>query len=539
MNEKPDESNDQGADRAQAAEQAGARLSEAELRNILEGHQAWLDGKEAGERANLSGVNLGGADLRKANLHSANLSAANLDGADLTDADLRNADLSGAELTGVTGLLGNQLGGSNVSGARLPDDIAAFDALNHVTELSQTARNTFLALVGACVFCWITIGSTTDVELVTNSASSSLPILDAEVPIVWFFVAAPLALFSLEVYLHLFLQPFWHGLARLPAIFPDGRTLDQRAYPWLLSGLVRAHVRLLQSSRPPLSRLQNFVSIVFAWWIVPLTLFLFWLRYLPKHDWYGTTFHIVILVVSVGFGSLTYWSARELLRGDKVIPFRLTEWWSRQRISRIIPFFLVGIVFWTFSNEAINGNRAVKCQFLGDWTLVPTAFKCLGYDVFANLDQEIISVRPADWRKKDDPQLELVRKRELRGVNLRFASAIGAFFVKANLVDANLEDADFSGADLREAFLWNAELQRVNLTFADLRKAKFPNADLRNAKLRNADLQGAELRNADLSGAILAKARNLSQEQLDRACGDEKTELPPGLTIPLCPQKSK
>ena len=208
MNENPDESNDQGADRAQAAEEDDGRLGEAELRIILERHQAWLDGKGSSKRADLSSANLGGADLQKANLHSANLSGANLDGADLTDADLRNADLSGAELTDVTGLLGKQLGGSNVSGARLPDDIAAFDALNHVTELSQTARNTFLALVGACVFCWITIGSTTDVELVTNSATSSLPILEAEVPIVWFFVAAPIALFSLEVYLHLFLQPF-------------------------------------------------------------------------------------------------------------------------------------------------------------------------------------------------------------------------------------------------------------------------------------------------------------------------------------------
>ena len=80
----------------------------------------------------------------------------------------------------------------------------------------------------------------------------------------------------------------------------------------------------MKTTRPPLSLLQNFVSIVFAWWIVPLTLFLFWLRYLPKHDWFGTTFHIVILVMSVGFGVLTFLSARAMLRGDKVKPYRLT-----------------------------------------------------------------------------------------------------------------------------------------------------------------------------------------------------------------------
>ena len=379
-------------------------------------------------------------------------------------------------------------------------------------------------------------------------------VLEAEVPIVWFFVAAPIALFSLEVYLHLFLQPFWHGLSRLPAIFPDGRTLDQRAYPWLLSGLVRGHVRLLKTTRPPLSLLQNFVSIVFAWWIVLLTLFLFWLRYLPKHDWFGTTFHIVILVMSVGFGVLTFLSARAMLRGDKVKPFRLREGWTRQRVYPVAALLLAGITFWFVSDEAINGNRAVKCQFSGGWTWVPTAFTCLGYDVFAKLDKEIISIRPPDWKEKDDPQLELVTSRELRGVNLRFASAIGAFFVKANLVDANLEDADFSGADLREGFLTNAKLRRVNFTSADLRMARCPNADLRKAKLRNADLReaklwqrylggadlgGADLRGADPRGADLEEAYNLSQAQLDLACGDEKTKLPPSLTVPPCPDETK
>ncbi|MCZ6589016.1 MAG: pentapeptide repeat-containing protein [Alphaproteobacteria bacterium] len=527
MNKKLDASAGDGADRSHAAEEGGTRPSETELRDILDAHQAWLDGKDSGKRADLSSANLGGADLQNANLHGANLKGANLVGADLTDADLRNADLSGAELTDTTGLLGENLGGSNLSGAKLPDDITKFDTLNHITALSQTARNTFLALVGACVFCWITVASTTDVELVTNSGSSPLPILQTEVPIVWFFLAAPIALFSLDIYLHLFLQPLWRGLAGLPAIFPDGRSLDQRAYPWLLSGLVRGYVRLLKTNRPPLSRLQNIVSIIFAWWIVPLTLFLFWLRYLPKHDWFATFFHIFILAVSIGFGLLTFLSASAILRGDNVNPFRVTDGWTRQRIYPVVAFLLAGIAIWIVSDEAINGSRAVKCQFSGGWTWVPTAFKCVGYDVFAKLDKEVISIRPTDWKEKDDPQLELVTGRELRGVNLRFASAIGAFFVKANLVDANLQRADFSGADLREAVLWNAEFQGARLMSADLRKAKF----------WQADLQGAVLWNADLSGAKLAKARNLSQQQLDRACGDVKTELPPGLTISMCPEK--
>ena len=629
MNEASDESEDQAADRPQPDEQDGAQPSEAELRKILEAHEAWLEGKATGQRADLSGANLSRAKLQKANLQSANLEGAKLGDADLRNANLSGADLSSAKLhrtdfrgatlqdanlTDVSGLLGEQLAGLDVSGAKLPDDIAAFDGLNHVTELSQTSRTTFLALIGACVFSWITVGATTDVELVTNAGSSPLPVLQTEVPIVWFFWAAPMALFSLYVYLHLYLQPLWHGLASLPAIFPDGRTLDQRAYPWLLSGLVRAHVRLLKPARPPLSHLQNFVSIVFAWWIVPLTLFLFWLRYLPKHDWGGTGFHIAILAMSFGFGLLTYLSARAMLQGDNPNPFRLKAWWSDPRFYQGASVLVTGVVLGFVSFASINGEWALKCKFLGVRAWVPAAFQCIGYDVFANLEKAEISKPPPNWKGKKDDRLDLVEGRQLLGVNLRFAKGSGANFVNANLAGANLQHAKLSGADFREAALVDANLQgallafadlrnaklrkadlrKADLRFADLRKAKLLNTDVREANLRqanlseaklwnadlreanlrranlreanllraklgnadlrgadlqeaklwNADLRGADLKeaklvSADLRGANLTGARNLSQQQLDRACGDQTTKLPPNLTIPTCLNKSE
>ena len=41
-------------------------------------------------------------------------------------------------------------------------------------------------------------------------------------------------------YLHLYLQRLWEALASLPSVFPDHRTLDQAAYPWLLNGMICA-----------------------------------------------------------------------------------------------------------------------------------------------------------------------------------------------------------------------------------------------------------------------------------------------------------
>ena len=56
--------------------------------------------------------------------------------------------------------------------------------------------------------------------------------------------------------------------------------------------------------------------------------------------------------------------------------------------------------------------------------------------------------------------------------------------------------------------------------------------DFRGADLRFADLSGANLTGADLSGA-----ENLTQEQLDKACGNADTMLPEGLTLKdMCKQ---
>jgi uncharacterized protein YjbI with pentapeptide repeats len=59
-------------------------------------------------------------------------------------------------------------------------------------------------------------------------------------------------------------------------------------------------------------------------------------------------------------------------------------------------------------------------------------------------------------------------------------------------------------------------------------------AKLQGADLRRADLQGADLRRADLQGANLKEAELLTQQQLDKACGDEETKLSEGLTIETC-----
>lgn len=191
--------------------------------------------------------------------------------------------MQNANLENTNFLLTSQLGGADVTGAKLPEPIAEFKGLETIAEATSNAQKLFVAMLGGCLYSWLTIGTTKDAALLTNSASSPLPIIGTALPIVGFYLVAPVLLSALYFYFHLNMQRIWEALADLPAVFPDGRSLDKRADPWLLNGLVSAHFVRLRRERPALSRLQQGLSISLAWWVVPLTLLVFWARFLARH----------------------------------------------------------------------------------------------------------------------------------------------------------------------------------------------------------------------------------------------------------------
>ncbi len=511
-------------------------VTDDELKAKLEAHKKWLEsGRKEGDRA----------DFRKYDLRGKNFNKQNLKGA-----YFREACLQGADFTGATGLLPRQLAGASLARATLPKDIAEFKELAHIEETSRNARKIFLTMLLGCVYSWLTIATTSDAHLLTNSASSPLPIIGTEVPIAYFYWTAPAILFSFYFYLHLYLQRLWEGLAGLPAIFPDGKPLDKKAYPWLLAGLVRSHFVRLEERRPALSRLQNYVSVVLAWWVVPLTLFAFWARYLVRHEWFGSGLHILLLVGSAGFGLLSYCLARAILRGAETHPVR----WLRPRQTVVTRRTVVmistgalafGALFALISFGAIEGAPGER---------VPLAFKFIGYRAFADLREADVSTR---LERYDGDNIAFVKGAKLKNADLRFANAKSAFLVKADLRSADVYRADFASADLRDAKmspvknLRHAILDKVNLSGVNLRDANLSNANLRGANLKKAILEFANLRAADLSsanlqeaeldfailsftklyGADMTGARNLTQEQLDTACGDDQTRLPAGLAI--------
>ena len=496
----------------------GANLIGANLRG------AYLVGANL-QGAWLSGANLQGTRLDEANLQGANLFDSDLSGANLKKSNLQKAELSGVKglaeaklqnvnLEGATGLLGTEFARADVTGANLPDGIREFKMLEAVAETSKNARKIFLAMLLGCVYSLLTIATTTDARLLTNSASSPLPIIRTEIPIAWFYWAAPFALLGLYVYLHFYLGMLWEGLAGLPAKFPDGKRLDERAYPWLLNGLVRRHFARLKEGRPFLVRFKEWTTIFLALWAVPATLFWFWLRYLRRHEWEGTGWHIALIVAAVALGIMFYRSAAQTLGGTKPPPFGWkTLWWNR-RIFQVAgtALILLGLSFGAikgFRGDPDGAGSDSAEQFAKH--RVVQAFEKLGYSPFANLDGTELSTKPANWTGSGDEdeltaQIGQVKKARLSGMNLRYASADGAFLVKADLDGADLRMATLTGANLLGANLRGANLGGANLQGADLYDTNFQGADLQRANLQGTDLFGANLQDANLAHANLTAA---------------------------------
>jgi uncharacterized protein YjbI with pentapeptide repeats len=77
------------------------------------------------------------------------------------------------------------------------------------------------------------------------------------------------------------------------------------------------------------------------------------------------------------------------------------------------------------------------------------------------------------------------------------------------------------------------------MSFADFRGASFRGTELSGANLAGAKMDGADLTGAIMSitsflGTDLRHVKGLTQKQLDLACSDKTTKLPPGLRPHFC-----
>jgi uncharacterized protein YjbI with pentapeptide repeats len=502
------------------------RPSDQDLHQRLASHAQWLDSDGTqGSRIDLSDENLSRCDLTEARLKRARCNQNTL----FRDAMLRGADFSECE-----GLNSANLAGADLTGAKLPAVIEKFEMLKTVKDASTQTKTLFVSILAACAYSWLTIGATTDFQLLSDSSTFPLPVISTPLPTGAFYIVAPCILVLLFAYFQISMQRIWDLLGDLPAVFPDGVPLDKRTYPWLLSGIVRSRLRLLKEAPPPGAAVQTVVSFMLAYWVVPITLVGFWVRYLPRHDWPVTLLHVALILgtitLAVEFsrlakGTLTrepvmrpllLWLAPPATLlvggvfglkgtaafaalclcvaggvGDLFIRWHLNAprnevfartMWPAVRMQSLCSALLIG-VFTTLSWGSILGERGTGERLLPwrerldarYWT--PKFWKQCRYDIFANLRE----IDPGSARGTTE------------GAKAPPASFRGRNIADGDLTRAHLAGADFRGADLRNAVLRNADLHDVDFEGADLREADFEYADLAAANVTGAKLAGAKL----------------------------------------------
>jgi uncharacterized protein YjbI with pentapeptide repeats len=501
------------------------------LAEILEQHGDWLDSNgEAGIQADLSRENFEGADLIDARLQDAVLNRTNLKRADLMLADLRGtsllqanlqganllgamfqqANLQAANLEGATGFFNRQFAGANLFGTVLPAEISPLEGLKQVRAVARRAGWFLVSVLLLNVLVWLRIFTTSDPQLLKNGPALPFFGLQADVPFVPFYLFGPVMILCLYVCFHLYLQRLWDGAAQLPGIFPDGRNLDS-CLPWFARWSARMHFKWLRGTRSPLAFLEAAIAMFFLYWISPVTVLLFWGRYLTLEDLRGTLAQVLLVAVAVAAAINFPRMVGKAFGADLLRPMNVKNSASRRsrRLRAILPLG-TGVLLVLLSIGAIYGlphryGRTGEPGNPGIKTWAADILWAAGYNPFAQLTDADVSTKPSNWSGRDE-EMAAVRGAGLNGLSLRYAQAYGVFLAKARLWRADLSHANLAEADLREANLRVANLQFAVLDHAKLGRASLQEADLRNSNLNRANLQGADMTSSHASGATLLDA---------------------------------
>jgi uncharacterized protein YjbI with pentapeptide repeats len=540
------------ADNSAAVEPPGEdadAVSLLELAEILDQHKIWVEsGGESGVKADLCGMNLAkadltgvnlqgahlhrmnlaGADLSMANLRGASLVRSNLQNANLLGTELRGANLMGANLYGAEGLWFGRLGGTNLFDAVLPESISAVDSSKAIGDATKVARWFYFLTVGASLLCCVLIAFTTDVRLLLNTSAVPFARLGNVLPMTGLYLGGPLVLLVLSLRFHFLLLRLWGSMAALPAVFPDGQTLEKDG-PWYLMGLVRRHFRWQGDTKSAMTAFETVLSTALAYWIVPATMLFFWLRYLPRQDFRGTLLHVLLITLSVATATCVPFVVSRVLRpGDIRLP-------KSKNIIRMIlgttrAALATGCILFLFSlgvNRGLPFDRSTSADEspadVKRWASM--VFQSVGYRPYADVTEAALSTPPPQGEAWTEETVEGIAGARLNQMNLRFARGYRAFLINAKLWRANLEgaylsEADLRGSNLREALLRSAILDRAQaahavLVSANATGANFSAADMRFVDLSYGTFENAVLSNAKISGASLY-AVNLRNAQLLR-----------------------
>ncbi len=426
---------------------------------------------------------------------------------------------------------------------------ALLAALNASAGRLQTLWFSFLGLT---LYLAITALTTTHRMLLLGE-DQTLPILNMKVPLLPFYVIAPLFYVVIHFYVLMMLVllarttvPFEEQLLKA---FPGAAASERyraRAENALFLQLLIGPKQERDGANGFLLAVVGLVTLAMA----PIaTLIVLQMAFLPYHSFGITWEHRALVGIDFCLVMMlwaSYRSERGVIRPLNIIFYQFGRGsWRAPTFIALGWFWMIAVVWLClcegrWAGEDWIGRSETESQgflfgLFPDRLILPHE-TIVGADLIEKSKKESASRgKGAFVPTQIFDQRNFVAAQfggaDLRGVSFRFARMFGVDLSEADLRGADVSFADFgganlSGSDLRgvefnRAVLLDARMVGVRLQGVELAVWDMPGADLRGAFLQGSDLKGANLQGADLSGAQMQGAdltrANLQGANLDSA----------------------
>ena len=418
---------------------------------------------------------------------------------------------------------------------------ALLAALNQSAERFQTLWFSFLGLT---LYFAIAALTTTHRDLLLGE-SKTLPLLNVQVPLLPFYVIAPL----LYLVFHFYLLMMLALLARTAAEFDKqlrttlpGEADRERYRARVENALFLQLLVGMKGERTGVNALLLGLIAIITIVLAPLaTLVLMQMMFLPYHHlritWWHRTVVAADLVLIVGMTYRCFFP-----RGVRKAPLvlgplsRKPRWATGMAFCVVLAVTLASLAYWLSFQQGRWAGEPWPSSVgeWGQWMEGKHERPPEGNQHYAATRNGVVFGLFPD--RLELPHETIVGEAKLEETNKEIISRGGDFVPTIKLDLRDLQAADLAGADLRGVSLSGAVMLRANLTSARLDGArlscvpdpddairKIPPSSIQCANLRGAilsrtELQGADLRNAYLPGAYLYGAQlqgaNLRQAQL-------------------------
>ena len=447
---------------------------------------------------------------------------------------------------------------------------ALLAALNRSAERLQTLWFSFM---GVTLYFAIQTLNVTHRMLLLNEPQG-LPIVNLKVPLLPFFVIAPLFYLVLHFYLLMMLVL----LARTAHVFEQrlekaipGEAERERFRARGENSLVLQMLVGRREEREGMNgRLLSAIAVVTLAITPVATLLLMQLMFLPYHSFRITWEHRVVVLLSL-VATVFLWTCWRRRWGTTPKPNILEIWaWafkSRERTRFGWLYVSIAVLaafelsFWEgrwagepyigradyatpwcgaaaclFSDRLIIRNESIvgwalfrqkreESEASGATRIVPTLRVDSGRD-FQAADFSYADLRGM-LLAESDLRSAVLNHAQLWNADMSKAQLQGALLVETELQGSHLENSNFhranfhlallQGADFAEASLHGADLSWAKMHGADFFKAKMRGADFRGAQMQGVNLQWAELQGANLTLGVQLQGSELAGANLEGA----------------------